>query len=150
MKRNHMILIVAIVAVILAVFPTPRSRQETIETLVYTVDCSQILKDGYQITRTWTSYLDKIVINVQSNEEINIKIKITTYSIGDPGDLILLYDSTLKNHDSIILRNWDYFEVTVTNPSLFGFGAQASMSGSIKGYQTGTTTTTSWLPWWMP
>ncbi len=164
MKKKHVILLVIVAAIFIAfTFPTPhaRTRQESYteyETVtktdqVYSLLCSRTLKDGYSLSMGWTDMQDetKIVVDIQSTEEVRVKLKDITSTF---------YDSTRKIHDVTFLRSKVSYDISVENPSLFGTGPSAVMTGSIKAYHIyeaqelitkyRTVPYTKWLPWWMP
>ena len=138
MKKSYIAIIVT-VAIVLVVFPTPRShiRQD----LVKTLDCSRTLQDGYTLPIGWTNMQDetKIVVDIESTESVNVQLKDVSGTF---------YDSTKKVHSVTFTRFAASYDVSVTNPSLFGLGDSAVMTGSINAYHVYETT--DWLPWWMP
>ncbi len=141
MKKSYVAIIVTVVtvAIVLAIFPTPRlyTRQD----LVKTLDCSQTIQDGYYISVGWTNMQDetKIIVDIQSTENVNVELRDVSGTF---------YDSTKKVHSVSFIRFTASYDVSVTNPSLFGLGASAVMTGSITAYHIYVVQ--EWLPWWMP
>jgi hypothetical protein len=81
----------------------------------------------------------KIVVDIESTESVNVELKDASGTF---------YDSTKKIHSVSFSRFSASYDVSVTNPSLFGLGASAVMTGSINAYHVYVVQ--EWLPWWMP
>jgi len=70
------------------------------------------------------------------------------------------YDFTKKTHSVTYTRTSASYDVSVTNPTLFGTGSSALMTGNIKAYHVyqaqvavtkyRTVNYQEWLFWWMP
>ena len=162
MKRSYVILIV-IITIVLMAFPTPhsRTRQEsyteyetvTKTDLVKTLDCSRTLQDGYTRQVGWTDMQDetKIVVDIESTEGVTVELTDASATF---------YDSNKKVHSVTFTRFSASYDVSVENPSIFGLGDSAVMTGSIKAYHVyeaqvpvtkyRTVPYEEWLPWWMP
>lgn len=140
MKRNHIIILIIIIAVVVVVaFPTPHIRLK--QDLVKTLDCSTTLADGQSLGQGWVDMLDKtkIVIDIQSSESVDVTIN---------GGTITLYSQSGKIHAYTNTYSFASYTVSVINPTWFGTGPAAVMTGSIKAYHVYNETV--WWPWWMP
>ncbi len=140
LKRNYSVLlaIVAIVAVGLA-FPTPHRRFR--EVLVETFGCDTTLQDGESISQNWVDMqnITRIVIDVESTEEVVVSISNETFVLYSYNDTIHALSGVFSSKSYL---------VSVTNPIWSGTGLSTDMAGSIKAYHFDRET--EWIPWWMP
>ncbi|MGD8544241.1 MAG: hypothetical protein PVG48_03905 [Candidatus Bathyarchaeota archaeon] len=147
MSRNKIIAIVVIIVVLgVAVFPTTNVRNN--EDLVKTLDCSRTLSDDESLSDGWTDMEDqtKIVVQIQSDEDVRITLKgVPNATVYDP---VVIYDETKEFHTVTIIRSNVTYEITVRNPTWFGTGPSAVMTGDIKAYHLYNVH--QLLPWWMP
>ena len=165
-KKSSLRIIIPIILIIIVIaFPTPHERMKQESYIVYetvtktdlyeTLVCSNTLQDGYYMHWDLTDLPDlpdnlKIIISVSSTEEIEIYIKSVQ-------DVEYLVDQ--NKHDRTLFCNGPSLYVEVRNPSLFGLGKSAIISGDIKifhQYEVEEPITkyrmvpiTEWLPWWM-
>jgi len=147
MNRNRIIAIVAVVVIgVVALFPTEHIRN--IEDLVETLDCSKTLSDGASLSDGWTDMKDqtKIIVQIKSNEEVKVTLEaVPSSTIYDP---VVIYAETKKLHSITFTRSDVSYEITVWNPTWFGTGPSAVMTGDIKAYHLYDVH--QLLPWWMP
>jgi len=160
-KWFYIIPIVIVLAVL--VYPTPHNRvkqesyteYETVTKtdLQETLGCSGTLKDGYRwewpLTDLPTNL--KIVVKISSTVEVRVTIESAS-GIG--------YNQESKIQDYTFYTKGPSLKVTVLNPTWFGLGDSAVVSGDIEiyhEYQAQVPVTkyrsvpyTEWLPWWMP
>ena len=147
MNRNKIIAIIVVVVLgFVAFFPTTHVRNN--EDLVETLDCSRTLSDGASLSAGWTDLKDqtKIIVQIPSNEDVQVTLKgVPSATIYDP---VVIYDETKKLHSITFTRSDVTYEITVRNPTWFGTGPSAVMTGSIKAYHLYDSQ--ELLPWWMP
>lgn len=145
--RRPLAFILILIAIAI-VFPTPHTlmRTEARRDLVKHLDCSGTLKDGYSWHWGLTelpSYVT-IIINIRSTEEVRVYIKSVEG---------IVYDKEGKVHDCLInyVRGPSLY-VEIINPTMFGSGPSAVMSGGIEVCYDHVVQVpyTAWLPWWMP
>ena len=136
MNQNHVKIVIFLIIVLV---PTPHSR--TRQENKRTVNChSSPFQDGDFIG----TFFDlqgwhKIEIDIESNEEVQIRLKDETGTF---------YSSTKKVHDFIGYRRSDaYYNITIINPTSIGNGSTAIVSGTIVAYEI--VEYTEWLPWWI-
>lgn len=139
MKRSYLIGLLIILVVAVTFFPTPHLH--TKQDLVKTLDCSTTLEDGDSISQNWVDMQDqtKIIIDVQSTESVDVALTNGTTIIYSQSGTVHAYTDT---------HSETAFTVSVTNPTIFGTGPAANMTGSIEGYHL--CEVQEWLPWWMP
>ena len=148
LNRNKIITIVVVIVVlgVVVAFPTAHIRNN--EVLVETLDCSRTLSDGEYFAAGWTDMEDqtKIIIQIQSGEDIQVTLKgVPDVTIYDP---VVIYDESKKLHSITFTRSDVTYEITVRNPTWFGTGPSAVITGSIKAYHLYDSQ--ELLPWWMP
>jgi hypothetical protein len=139
LKRIYVLFIavVALGAVTLA-FPTPHTRFR--EALVHTFGCTIALQDGGAISQEWMDMQNstKIVIDIQSTEEVVVTISNGTMVLYSANDTIHAFSGIFSSNSYI---------VSVKNPIWSGTGLSTDMTGSIEAYRFDRQT--EWLPWWM-
>ena len=138
-NKVPVLIFVIVVLVVIGVFPTPHSRFR--EFLVKTFDCSTTLQDGDSISQNWVDMqnITKIVVDIQSTEEVEVLISNETY---------VLYGYNNTNHNFSGIFSSTSYIVSVINPIWSSTGLSAEVTGSIKAYHFERET--EWLPWWMP
>ena len=137
-RRNWLLIAIAIVVIIIAVFPILHVR--AVEDLVETLDCNRTLADGESVSAEWTGmqFKSKIVTSISSDENATVSI-----TAEDPGQYTFNREAKSIEHEEIATHStWN---VTVLN--LTDNGSPATMSGSITAYRLEIQ---EWLPWWMP
>jgi len=141
------LLFVLLLIIVVAVFPTPhtRIRMEHKSVLLRRLDCSGTLKDGYYWYWDLTDlppYV-RIVVDVGSTEEVRVYIKSVEG---------VVCDREGKVHDYTLYAKGPSLHVEVINPTTFGLGSSAVVSGGIEVYHDyeARTEYTEWTLWWMP
>ena len=133
------VLSVVIVVFTVLVCPTPHTRFR--EFLVKTFDCSTTLQDGDSISQNWVDMqnITKIVIDLQSTEEVEVLISNQTVVLFGYNDTIHVFSGIFSSNS---------YSVSVINPMWSGTDLSAEITGSIKAYHFERET--EWLPWWIP
>jgi hypothetical protein len=141
------ITLIILLIVVVAVFPTPhtRIRTEQRSTLEDWLNCSGTLKDGYYWHWDLTDLPSnvRIVVNIGSTEEVSVYIKSVEGVVSN---------QQKKVHDYTLYAKGPSLYVKVENPTIFGLGPSAVVSGEIKVYHDyeAQVRYTEWVPWWMP
>ena len=83
--------------------------------------------------------ITKIVIDIQSTEEVEVLISNKTVVLYGYNDITHAFSGIFSSKSYI---------VSVINPIWSGTGLSTDLTGSIKAYHFDRET--EWLPWWMP
>jgi len=122
-----------------------RMRTEQRSDLERSLDCSGTLQDGYYWHWDLTDLPSnvRIVVNVGSTEEVSVYLKSVEGVVSNQQKKV--YDYTLYAKGPSLY-------VKVENPTIFGLGPSAVVSGDIKVYYDyeAQVPYTEWVPWWMP
>ena len=109
------------------------------------LNCSGRLDDGYYWHWDLTdlpSYV-RIVVNIGNTEEVRVYIKSVEGEVCNKEG---------KVHDYTLYAKGPSVSVEVINPTIFGLGPSAVVSGKIEVYHDyqAQVEYTEWVPWWMP
>lgn len=146
-KTNPMIYIgLGIIILVAILFPTPRVRTEYEfkRDLEGVLDCSWTLADGNYRYWDLTDMPKDLVfeVSITSTEEVTVEIRTASGTLSKKTD---------KFHNYKVYADGPSLRVSVTNPSVFGLGASAVVSGDMDIYHEyeDEIRYTEWLPWWM-